>query len=156
MKLEGERSFDAPREVVWHAISDPAQMAALMPGVQSFDVVDPDHFNAKVKIPLGLGAIELAIDFEQTERREPEFSSLKASGRGVGAALSMQTSFRLEESGGGTTMHWAAEVSIAGPVGAMGQRVLQPIVRQQVDRVLTTLEQQVAATDPSPPATVDS
>ena len=37
-------------------------------------------------------------------------------------------------------MLWSAEVSIAGPVGAMGQRVLQPIFRQQVDHVLATLE----------------
>ena len=31
-------------------------------------------------------------------------------------------------------MRWSADVSIAGPVGAMGQRVLQPIVNQQVGR----------------------
>ena len=35
-------------------------------------------------------------------------------------------------------------MSIAGPVGSMGQRVLQPIVNQQVGNVLRSLEQQVA------------
>jgi carbon monoxide dehydrogenase subunit G len=40
-------------------------------------------------------------------------------------------------------MKWAADVSIAGPVGSMGQRVLQPIVNQQVANVLKSLEQQV-------------
>src|ERR671939_152841 len=44
---------------------------------------------------------------------------------------------------GGTAMHWEADVRIAGPVGSMGQRVLQPIVNQQVSHVLTALEQQV-------------
>jgi hypothetical protein len=34
-------------------------------------------------------------------------------------------------------------VRIAGPVGSMGQRVLQPIVNQQVQQVLAALEQQV-------------
>jgi uncharacterized protein len=145
MKLAGEHSFDAPRDVVWKVISDPAQMAELMPGVQSFEVADERHFRANVKIPLGLGALAMAIDFEKTEDREPEFSSLKAHGRGVGAMLSMQTSFTLEEAGQGTRMLWTAEVSIAGPVGAMGQRVLQPIFRQQVDHILATLETQVAA-----------
>ena len=42
-------------------------------------------------------------------------------------------------------MTWEADVRIAGPVGAMGQRVLQPIVNQQVKNVLTALEKQVAA-----------
>lgn len=140
MRLEGERSFSAPREAVWQAISEPAQMAELMPGVQRFEVDDADHFHAQVKIPLGLGSLGLEIDFEQLDRRAPEHSTLKAHGRGVGAILHLETSFDLAEEGTGTRMRWQAEVSIAGPVGAMGQRVLQPIFRQQVDHVLATLE----------------
>ena len=37
-------------------------------------------------------------------------------------------------------MKWEADVKIAGPVGSMGQRVLQPIVNQQVGNVLAALE----------------
>ena len=44
-------------------------------------------------------------------------------------------------------MLWAADVSIAGPVGSMGQRVLQPIVNQQVEQVLAALEKQVHGCD---------
>jgi carbon monoxide dehydrogenase subunit G len=40
-------------------------------------------------------------------------------------------------------MAWEAEVKILGPVGSMGQRVLQPIVNQQVSAVLTALDAQV-------------
>ena len=40
-------------------------------------------------------------------------------------------------------MDWTADVKIAGPVGSMGQRVLQPIVNQQVANVLKALEEQV-------------
>ena len=40
-------------------------------------------------------------------------------------------------------MKWEADVKIAGPVGSMGQRVLQPIVNQQVNGVLTALDKQV-------------
>ena len=153
MRLEGDHSFDAPREVVWAVISDPARMAELMPGVQTFEVADDRHFRAHVKIPLGLGGLALTIDFEKTEEREPEFSTLKAHGRGVGAMLSMTTSFTLSEQDAGTGMHWSADVSIAGPVGAMGQRVLQPIFRQQVNHVLATLERQVAsASAPAQPS----
>jgi hypothetical protein len=57
--------------------------------------------------------------------------------------MDMTTSFTLSEKDGGTSMAWEADVKIAGPVGAMGQRVLQPIVNQQVSLVLTALEQRV-------------
>ena len=57
--------------------------------------------------------------------------------------MDMTTSFTLTEKDGGTSMAWEAEVKIAGPVGSMGQRVLQPIVNQQVSDVLGALEARV-------------
>ena len=35
MKVEGTKELDAPREVVWNVINDPAEMAQLMPGVEA-------------------------------------------------------------------------------------------------------------------------
>jgi carbon monoxide dehydrogenase subunit G len=143
VKVEGERDFAAPRTVVWNVLNDPSEMAGLVPGVQSFELQDDRHWNAKVKVPLGLGSLAMSIDFEKTEERELEFASLHAKGQGVGAMMNMQTSFTLEDAEAGTHMLWAADVSIAGPVGSMGQRVLQPIVKQQVNQVLGALEKRV-------------
>ena len=146
MKLEGTREFAAPRETVWVVLNDPAQMANFMPGVESFEVIDERHWKANVKIPLGLGGLKMSMNFDKVEERAPDYAKLDAKGTGVGAMLSMVTQFNLAESGsGGTSMRWEAEVRIAGPIGSMGQRVLQPIVTQQVSNVLTALEKQVAA-----------
>ena len=145
MKVEGEKRFEAPRATVWRVLNSPESMAKTMPGVESFDVHDDRHWTANVKIPLGLGGLRMKINFEKLEEREPEYAELSAKGQGVGAIMNMQTSFQLSEEGTGTSMKWAADVSIAGPVGSMGQRVLQPIVNQQVGNVLRSLEQQVEA-----------
>ncbi len=143
MKVEGTRTFTAPRETVWAVLNDPARMAKTMPGVESFDVIDDKRWQANVKIPLGLGGLKMTINFEKLEERAPEYAELSAKGQGVGAIMNMQTSFELAEAEGGTNMKWAADVTIAGPVGSMGQRVLQPIINQQGANVLTSLEQQV-------------
>jgi carbon monoxide dehydrogenase subunit G len=144
MNVEGDRTFNAPRDVVWRVLNDPAAMAKTMPGVEGFDVHDDRRWTANVKIPLGLGGLKMKIDMEKTEEREPEFAQLAIKGTGVGAMLNMTTSFTLGEAGDGvTSMHWSADVKIAGPVGSMGQRVLQPIVNQQVQHVLSALDQQV-------------
>jgi carbon monoxide dehydrogenase subunit G len=144
MKVTGEREFDASRETVWQVLNDPAQMAKTMPGVESFDIQDDRHWRAHVKIPLGLGGLRMSIDFEKTEEREPEFAKLHAKGNGVGAVMNMDTSFNLSEGAGGTTnMKWEADVHLLGPVASMGQRVLQPIVNQQVSQVLGALDKQV-------------
>jgi carbon monoxide dehydrogenase subunit G len=143
MKVEGEREFAAPLRTVWEVLNDPSRMAKMMPGVESFDIQDDRHWRANVKIPLGLGGLKMSVDFEKTEEREPEFAKLHAKGNGVGAIMNMDTAFHLSEAGQGTHMKWEADVHILGPVASMGQRVIQPIVNQQVSHVLTALEKQV-------------
>jgi uncharacterized protein len=145
MRIEGTRSFAAPRETVWAVLNSPEKMAELMPGVEGFDVQDAQHWSAKVKVPLGLGGLRMSINFEKTEERELEFARLHAKGTGVGALMDMNTGFTLSDEGEGTAMKWEADVKIAGPVGSMGQRVLQPIVNQQVKTVLDALDKQVTA-----------
>jgi carbon monoxide dehydrogenase subunit G len=143
--VSGTKELSAPRDVVWGVINEPSEMAKLMPGVESFEVTDERHWTAKVKVPLGLGALNMTMNFEKLEERAPEFASMRAKGTGVGALMDMKTSFTLAEAGEGTSMAWEADVKIAGPVGAMGQRVLQPIVNQQVQQVLGALETRVSA-----------
>lgn len=143
MKVSGEKRLEAPCAVVWEVLNDPSRMAKLIPGVESFEIADDTHWSAKVKVPLGLGALPLSFSFEKTDERPLEYARLSAKGNGVGAIVKMDTEFNLSEEGGATAMRWEADVSIAGPVGAMGQRVLQPIVNQQVGQVLNALEVQV-------------
>lgn len=143
MNVNGERTFGAPRDTVWRVLNDPAAMAKVMPGVERFDVHDDRKWTAHVKIPLGLGGLKMKVDMEKVEEREPEFAKMAIKGAGVGAMLNMETSFDLADDGGSCAMKWSAEVKIAGPVGSMGQRVLQPIVNQQVEQVLSALDAQV-------------
>src|SRR4029078_8318416 len=101
-------------------------MAKTMPGVESFDVHDDRHWTANVKIPLGLGGLKMKVDMEKIEEREPEVAKLAVRCNGVGAMMNRETSFTLSDAdAGGTSMCWSTEVNILGPVGSMGQRVLQ-------------------------------
>jgi carbon monoxide dehydrogenase subunit G len=144
VKVEGVKDLDAPAQVVWDVLNDPEQMAKLMPGVQSFEVQDDRHWTASIKVPLGMGVLALKFAFEKAEERPIEFAKLSAKGQGVGALVSMATSFHLAADGDWTNMKWEADVNVAGPIGSMGQRVFQPIVNQQVGNVLDALEEVVA------------
>jgi carbon monoxide dehydrogenase subunit G len=144
VNVSGERTFAASRAIVWQVLNDPEAMAKTMPGVESFDVHDDRHWTANVKIPLGLGGLRMKVDMNKVEEREPDFAKLAVKGNGVGAIMNMETSFTLADAADGeTSMAWSAEVKILGPVGSMGQRVLQPIVNQQVQHVLAALDKQV-------------
>ena len=144
MKVEGTKEFDAPAQLVWDVLNDPSKMAKLLPGVESFEILDDRHWNAAVKIPLGMGGLKLNFKFEKLEERPIEYAKLSSKGQGVGAIVAMETEFNLEANGEKTHMVWTADVRVAGPIGSMGQRVFQPIVNQQVGNVLDALEAQVA------------
>jgi carbon monoxide dehydrogenase subunit G len=145
MKVDGTRDFEAPRERVWEIISDPAGMASLMPGVEGFEVIDDTHWRAKVKVPLGLGGLKMTMEFEQLEERPLEFASMRGKGKGMGAMMDMTTSFTLSGEDARTHMAWEADVKLAGVLASMGQRVLQPIVNQQVESIMEALEAKLAS-----------
>jgi uncharacterized protein len=143
VKVEGTKEFNAPAQLVWDVLNDPEKMAKLLPGVESFEIQDDRRWKASVKVPLGMGGLKLNFNFEKIEERPIEYAKLSSKGQGVGAIVAMETEFNLAADGERTTMHWSADVRIAGPVGSMGQRVFQPIVNQQVTNVLDALEAQV-------------
>jgi uncharacterized protein len=144
MKVDGVRELDAPPQLVWDVLTSPERMAKLMPGVESFEVHDDDHWSAAIKVPLGMGALRLNFNFEQVESRPIEYAKLSAKGQGVGAIVAMDTEFHLAPNSGHTSMRWEADVRVAGPIGSMGQRVFKPIVNEQVTNVLNALEAEVA------------
>src|SRR5207253_5544369 len=82
VRLEGTKSFDAPQSLVWEVLNDPERMAQAMPGVESFSVQDDRHWQANVKVPLGMGALRMSMKFEKTEERPPDFAALHAKGTG--------------------------------------------------------------------------
>jgi len=144
VKVDGVKEFDAPVQLVWDVLMDPSKMAQLLPGVEGFEVKDETHWQASVKVPLGMGGLKLKFNFEQLEARPIEYAKLNAKGQGVGAIVAMATEFHLAPEGERTSMKWEADVKVAGPIGSMGQRVFQPIVNQQVTNVLDALERQIA------------
>ncbi len=145
MNASGTRGFDAPPQAVWDVLNDPEELAGLLPGVEDFDVQDERNWYATVKVPLGLGGLKLKFHFEKIEERPIERAALRAQGKGVGAVISMDTGFDLKPDGDGTSMDWTADVQVLGQIGSMGQRVLQPIVNQQVGQVLEALDERVQA-----------
>ncbi len=110
--VHGERRFEAPRERVFELLTDPAVIAAAMPMVRSHEVVDADHWVAKVKPPLPL-APAISIRFEVQERRPPEHAALRAHGGGA----DVLSRFDLADDGGATLMHWQTELSLSGVLG---------------------------------------
>jgi uncharacterized protein len=142
VRIEGTRHFRAPRERVFRALTDPYELSELMPGVERVEVESDDEWIAVVKPPLG-GGLNLKLDMHVTDRREPGHARLVAWGKSFGARISIETEFELAADGDGTDMTWSADVRLAGLLGGLGGKALEPAARHQAERAMDRLQKRV-------------
>jgi carbon monoxide dehydrogenase subunit G len=112
-------------------LTSPDVIAAAMPAVRSHQVVDADHWLAKVKPPLPL-APALTIRFEVLDRRPPEHARMHAHGGGA----DVTSTFDLEADGDATVMRWQTELRLAGVLGKLAGPGGEAVARRQADRTL--------------------
>jgi carbon monoxide dehydrogenase subunit G len=140
--IQGERRIEASRERVFRALTDPHELSELIPGVERVEVTSADEWIAVVKPPFG-GGLNLKLDMHVTDRRHPERARLVAWGKGFGARISIETEFELVENGGATQMEWTAEVGLAGLVGGLGRKGLEPTAKRHAERSLDRLQRRI-------------
>jgi uncharacterized protein len=133
--VEGQRRFSAPPERVFALLTDPDIIAPAMPAVRGHTVVDRDHWNAKVKLPLPL-APSITIRFAVLERRPPEHAALHAHGGGV----DVTSTFDLAADGDGTLMQWQTEIKFSGLLSHFGGPGLDVLAQRQATRTLDAVE----------------
>jgi carbon monoxide dehydrogenase subunit G len=146
VRIEGTRRFRAPRERVFRALTDPHELSQLVPGVQRVELKSEDEWIAVIEPPFRRG-LNLKLDMHVTDRREPEHARLVAWGKSFGARISVETEFELAEDGDRTNMTWTADVGLAGLLGGLGGKALEPAARRQAERALERLQKRVEQTD---------
>jgi carbon monoxide dehydrogenase subunit G len=146
VRIEGTRRFQAPRERVFRALTDPYELSELMPGVERVEVKSDDEWIAVVKPPFGPG-FNLKLDMHVTDRCPPEHARLVAWGKSFGARISIETEFELAEDDEATQIVWSAEVGLAGLLGGLGGKALEPAARQQAERTMDRLQRRVESAD---------
>jgi carbon monoxide dehydrogenase subunit G len=129
--VEGVRRFPAPRARVFELLTSPEVIASAMPGVRGHQVIDEDHWTAKVKPPLPL-APAITIHMEITHRRPPEHATMRARGGGADVV----STFDLTEDADETVMRWRTELELSGVLGRLAGSGLEGVARRQAERTL--------------------
>jgi uncharacterized protein len=134
-QVGGTRSFAAPPERVFAALTDPTVISAAIPGARGHRLVDADSWEVRVKPPIPL-APAVTIRFEVVERRPPERAALRAHGGGA----DVTSSFELERDGDGTTMRWTTDLHLSGVLGRIAGHGVEPLAARQATRLLDAVE----------------
>ena len=133
--VEGERRFAAHPERVFELLTRPEVIASALPAVKGYEVLDADHWLAKVKAPVPL-APAVTIRFDVVERRAPEHAELRAHGAGA----DVSSTFDLTAEGEGTLMRWRTELRFSGVLARIAGPGLEPVAQRQAARTLDAVE----------------
>jgi carbon monoxide dehydrogenase subunit G len=139
--IQGERHFDAPREEVFRALTDPDEIAGAFSVIELVEA-EGLEWTVLVRPPLP-GGFRLKFSVRVDDLREPEHARLRAWGKSLGGRVSVDSSFELAETGDGTRMRWEAEVDAAGLFSGLGSQALGPVATHQAERALARLAERM-------------
>ena len=128
MLLEGEINIKAPRETVYHYLTDAKMVSKCMPGVKSMEVITPDKkFRAVGAIGLGSIKVNVTNDIEWTELDPPNGAKIRVHGTATGSSMDTSSEMSLSDGpDGSTNMKWSAEIRV---VGGAARRPAPPLRR---------------------------
>ncbi|HLN10160.1 MAG TPA: molybdopterin cofactor-binding domain-containing protein [Xanthobacteraceae bacterium] len=146
---DGEVVLDAAVAEVWRRLTDPQELAAVIPGCRHLVHDRPDHYVADVLIGIaGIRGI-YAAEIELADKREGE--SLRLVGRATGALGfgSGQGFVTLSPEDGRTRLSYRYEASVGGKVAAVGQRMLGTVTRLLIGEFFRALERRISPHKPA-------
>jgi carbon monoxide dehydrogenase subunit G len=126
MHLQGNVDINAPRAQVWDYLTDPNKVSQCAPGVESIEITEPGKsFRGTASVGFGSVKARFVGDVEWLELVAPDRAKMKAHGTAPGSAADVVSEMTLSDlPGGGTQMHWTADISIVGQLAGLAARLM--------------------------------
>ncbi len=145
MKIEGEHTFNAPRDVVWKTVQDPDVLANVLPGCEDFHEVGENKFEGLLKIKVGPVQGKFKGNVELSDLVEPSSYKLRVRGKGPPGFVDGEGKLELEDAGASTVLHYQVDAKVGGRIASVGQRLLDSSSKVITRQALEGLEQHVNA-----------
>jgi carbon monoxide dehydrogenase subunit G len=133
MHFDGSVPIRADRQKVWAFVTDPNQIAACGPGVDSVQVIDERHVKVVARIGIGMIKATFGIDVTRGEERAPDFAELAGTGKAPGSAVDGSARMDLSDGpDGATVMDWSTDIHIHGKLASVGARLIEGTSRKLI------------------------
>ena len=143
MEIKGEHEFQGSRELLYELLLDPDVLSGALPGVESFEEVAPETYESTMRVGMASVRGTYTGRVEVLEQAPPESYRLRIDGSGKPGGVRADAVVELTEVGGGTTMHYRADVKARGTIARLGGRLLGGVARLLIGQFVKSIEQQV-------------
>ena len=168
MKIQGEHTFDAPRERVWRALLDPEVLARTLPGCERLERTGDNEYRGVLNVQIGPVKGQFQGTLQLADILPLEGYHMKLDGSGPSGFMNGQGELRLADAPAGTTLRYDLDAQIGGRIAGLGQRLVESsaksITRQGLEGLARelammtdpvgeeTVNEEMAAAAPAPPA----
>jgi len=134
LKVEGKTTLPAPRERVWDLLTDPEQLAKLLPGCERLEPDGPDRF--KVSVKFGVAAItgKYAGSVALADQKKPESLRMVVEGKGTPGFMKGEGRIELHEAKGQTELSYSGEAHVGGLIASVGQRMIEVTAKRIIQQ----------------------
>lgn len=146
MKLEGEYTFDGPKDEVWKLIRDPEVLSNALPGTQSLEQVSENEYQGEMNIRVGPVGGVFSGKIIVSDEVPPESCTLTVEGKGKPGFVNGRGHIQLtDQEGGKTHMKYTGDVQIGGRLASVGQRLIDTASKSIIGQGLDTMNQALQA-----------
>jgi hypothetical protein len=132
-----------PVEHVWQELLNPTTLQQCIPGCESFQETQPNHFTATVKVGIGMIAVRFKAKIELADLVAPNRCALIFSGDAgaLGSAKGIAHIELAASSDTVTILHWRAKPELGGKIATLAGRMLQGLSQQLSGQFFKRFEQ---------------
>lgn len=145
LRFEGDKTFAKPPEEVWNRLTDAQFLVQCVPGVEAVKKAEADEAAWTLRPGLSFVKGTLDVTLRVVDKVPHSSARLLAHSKGIGTSSEVEAAFALSPSGGGTGLHWTAEVkNLGGLLKAVPQGLLQAAAQKVIGDLLTAIETRLA------------
>jgi hypothetical protein len=146
VKIEGEYTFDGPREEVWEIMRDPEVLASALPGTQSLDQISENEFQGEMQVRIGPVAGLFSGQVKITDEVPPESLTMSVEGRGKPGFVKGTGDVQLiAQETDKTLMKYQGDMQVGGRLASVGQRMMDSVSKSLLKQGLDSINQAVLA-----------
>jgi hypothetical protein len=153
MKIQGEHTFDAPRERVWRALLDPEVLARTLPGCERLERTAENEFRGVLNVQVGPVKGQFQGTLQLSDLVPLEGYHMKLEGSGPAGFMNGTGDLRLADApAGGTVLHYDLDAQVGGKLAGVGQRLIESSARSITKQGLEGLGRELRAMAPTEPS----
>ena len=147
MKLEGEYTFNGPREEVWKIFRDPDILIKALPGTRSLKQISENEYEGELQVRIGPIAGSFGGKLTVSNEVPPESVTLTVEGTGkIGFVKGSGDVLLVDQGATKTLVKYKGEIQIGGKVASVGQRLFDTVskgmIKQGLDKLNEILQAQ--------------